>query len=239
MDEKTPPPAPKRKSRGCLGMVMTLFVLGLLGALALGFYLISQPQEMGDIDGARAASALAPVRDLKSVVQNAVDRGYSVTLTEEEINGYLARTLLARQAGLLSEHVSLDGVWVRLEPGRAEIIMERRILGRPFTVSSYVRIEQTEELNGRTRTHIVPNGGPYVDGVKLNRGGRFGRLIVPEGFLHLTKPAYKALADVYGHETPEGWESELQFGAMSRVRIEDGRLTLEPIGSEQGTPGKL
>ncbi|HEY8962671.1 MAG TPA: hypothetical protein VIM57_10750 [Luteolibacter sp.] len=238
MDEKTPA-TPKRKSRGCLGMVMTLCVTGLLGFLALAFYLICQPQEMGDIDGARAASTLAPVRDLKTVVQNAIDRGYSVTLTEEEINGYLARTLLARQAGLLSEHVSLDGVWVRLEPGRAEIIMERRILGRPFTVSSYVRIEQTEELNGRTRTRIVPNGGPYVKGVKWNRGGRFGRLVVPEGFLHLTMPAYKALAEVYGHETAEGWESELQFGAMSRVRIEDGRLTLEPIGSGQDTPGKL
>jgi hypothetical protein len=218
---------------------MTLFVLGLLGGLALSFYLISQPQEMGDIDGARAASALAPVRDLKTVVQNAIDRGYSVTLSEEEINGYLARTLLARQAGLLSEHVSLDGVWVRLEPGRAEIIMERRILGRPSTVSSYVRIEQTEELNGRTRTQIIPNGGPYLDGVKVNRGGRFGRLVVPEGFLHLTKPAYKALAGVYGHETPEGWESDLQFGAMSKVRIEDGRLMLEPIGSEQSLPGKF
>jgi hypothetical protein len=238
MDEKTPA-SPKRKSRGCLGRVMTLFVLGLLGGLALSFYLISQPQEMGDIDGARAASTLAPVRDLKTVVQNAVDRGYSVTLSEEEINGFLARTLLARQAGLLSEHVSLDGVWVRLEPGRAEIIMERRILGRPFTVSSYVQIEQTEELNGRTRTQIIPHGGPYFEGAKVNRGGRFGRLVVPEGFLHLTKPAYKALAEVYGHETPEGWESDLQFGAMSRVRIEDGRLTLEPIGSEQNLPGKL
>jgi hypothetical protein len=238
MDEKTPA-SPKRKSRGCLGRVMTLFVLGLLGGLALSFYLISQPQEMGDIEGARAASTLVPVRDLKTVVQNAVERGYSVTLTEEEINGYLARTLLARQAGLLSEHVSLDGVWIRLESGRAEIIMERRILGRPFTVSSYVRIEQTEELNGRTRTRIIPNGGPYLEGVKVNRGGRFGRLVVPEGFLHLTKPAYQALAEVYGRETAEGWESDLQLGAMARVRIEDGRLTLEPIGSEQESPGKL
>lgn len=238
MDQKTPA-APKRKSRGCLGMLMTSIVLGLLGGLGLAFYLISQPQELGDIDGARSASALAPVRDLKTVVQNAIDRGYSVTLSEEEINGYLARTLLARQAGLLSEHVSLDGVWIRLEPGRAEIVMERRILGRPFTVSSYVRIEQTAELNGRTRTQIVPNGGPYFEGAKLNRGGRFGRLIVPEGFMHLTKPAYKALAEVYGHETADGWESDFQFGAMSRVRIEDGRLTLEPIGSEQVMPGKL
>jgi hypothetical protein len=237
MDQKTV--APKRQSRGCLGRVMTFFVLGLLGSLALAFYLISQPQELDDIEGARAASALTPVRDLKAVVQNAVERGYPVTLTEEELNGYLARTLLARQAGLLSEHVSLDGVWIRLEQGRAEIVMERRILGRPFTVSSYVRVEQTEELNGRTRTQIIPNGGPYFEGGKVNRGGRFGRLVVPEGFLHLTMPAYKALAEVYGKETSDGWESELQFGEMAQVRIEEGRLTLEPIKPEPDSPGKF
>ena len=150
-----------------------------------------------------------------------------------------ARTLLARQGGLLSEHVSLDGVWVRLEKDRAEIVMERRILGRPFTVSNYVQIEQIEEGVGRTTTRILPHGGPYVSGGKINRGGRFGRLVVPEGFLHLTMPAYRALAAVYGKVTDDGWESDLQLGEMARVKIDDGRLTLDPVGLGQTVPSKF
>lgn len=232
--------APKRKSGGCLGRLLAVFVLGLSGSVALALWLVFLPQELDGVDGAGARAELAPRRDLKAVVQSAIDRGYPVTLTEEELNGYLARTLAVRQAGLLSEHVSLDGVWVRLEAGRAEIILERRLLGRPFTVSCYLRIEQTEELNGRISTRIVPNGGPLVKNTPLpNRGGRFGRLVVPEGFSHLTLPAFRHLAEAFGSVTPEGWDSELQLGSMARVRIDDGRLRLDPIGPEQGVPTKF
>jgi len=232
--------APGRKSGGCLGRLLVLFVLGVTGCMALALYLLWQPQELDDVDGAGSAAALAPRRDLKAVVQSAIDRGYPVTISEEELNGYLARTLAVRQAGLLSEHVSLDGVWVRLEAGRAEIIMERRVLGRPFTLSAYVRIERTEELNGRATTRIIPNGGPIARGWPLpDRGGRFGRLVVPEGFLHLTLPAFRHLAEVFGTFTPEGWDGDLQLGAMANVRIDDGRLTLEPLSAEQAAPPKF
>lgn len=216
------PDKPRKSGGGCIGLLVKLFMLLFLTGLGAALFFIAQPQDLTDIGGYGPAAALAQRKDLKTTLQNSLDRGYEVTLTEEDINGYLSRTLSSRQGGLLGNYVTLDGAWVRLEQGRVEIVLERRIFGHPLTVSSYVQISQMVSPTGAASTEGVLHGGPYLQDIPLNRGGRFGQLVVPQGFLHLVLPSFANLAAVYKDEI------DLALGRMARIRIEKDKLILDP-----------
>jgi hypothetical protein len=96
----------------------------------------------------------------------------------------------------------------------------------------YLQVARVEGGKGRI-TEIERHGGPYhKDFPNPPRGGRFGKLVVPQGFLLLVMPAYEKLAAAF----PE--EIELAFRDMARITIENDRLVLdprEPMG-QQGMP---
>jgi hypothetical protein len=67
------------------------------------------------------------------------------------------------------------------------------------------------------------HGGPYHPYLPFPKcGGRFGQLPVPQGFLLLVMPAFNHLAKAF----PE--ELHLGFEEITRIKIEDERLTLDP-----------
>lgn len=213
---------PARTPRGCLPR-LTVWLL-LLAAVGLGFslYYIAQPQDLSDIQGYRPESRALLRRDLPKMLQTSLDRSYPVTITEGEINDWLRGVLRAKQAGLLAEKVSLDGVWVRLEDGRAEIILERKVMGKPFTISMYLKVDVTENEEGVNR-EVKRHGGRYHPYLPFPTvGGRFGKLAVPQGFLLLVLPSFQKLATMF----PE--EIRLGFEEMTRIKIEKNRLTLDP-----------
>lgn len=217
---------------GCLGKLVSLILLAAACVLGAALFFIFQPQDLSDLGGYGPAAKSTSQRNLKTVLQSALDRGYPVAVTESEINQWLNRTLTAKQGGALASQVSLERVWVRLADGHAEVIMERSLLGRPFTVSMFVTVEQSQGARG-VRTEIHRHGGPYHENLpKPMRGGRFGRLIVPQGFLILVMPAYAKLAEIYHQEI------RLAFEEMARIRIEPGRLLLESR-EPAGDPSKL
>jgi hypothetical protein len=214
----------KLKPKGsCLGKLVTLVALAGVAGLGVAVFFMARPQDLSDIKGIAGTSK---PRDLRAVLQSAVDRGYEVTLTEEEINLYLKQTLLAKQGGMLEKAVTFDGVRVRLEEGRAEIIMQRSVMGQPLTLSMFVRVEQTLNMKGTTQTTVMRDGGPFLPQVprteRIVKGGRFGQLVVPQGFLLLVLPAYEKLAALYQKEL------ELGFEEMSRITMSDGKLVLDP-----------
>jgi hypothetical protein len=218
-------------SGGCLRSLLSFFIMMMVCGLGAAMFFVSQPQDLSDIGmgGFGPVSSGENSRDLRAVLRASLDRGHKVTISETEINSWLARTLEAKQGGPLAEWISMGRVCVRLEENMAEIIMERRAFGRPFTVSMFVKIEQTEE-KGRVRTVIERHGGPYSpDLPKPMRGGRFGRLVVPQGFLMLVVPAYEQLAGTYQEEI------HLAFEEMSRIRIEPNRLVLDPRPDSNST----
>lgn len=215
---------PKPKSGGgCLGKLFFLILLAAACGLGAAVFYIAQPQDLSDIGGHGPSVKATPARDMKAVLKNSIDRGYPVTLTETEINHWLGRTLLAKQGGLLADQVSFERVWVRLEDGVAEVIMERKVLGRAFTVSMFLQIEQLQGPRSVTKT-VLMHGGPYHESVPVPpRGGRFGKLVVPQGFLVLVLPAYQKLAAVFREEIHLGFEE------MMRIKIEKNRLVLNPL----------
>jgi hypothetical protein len=195
-------PAQRNSDGGCLSKLA--FMILMLAAIGLGsaLFLIVQPQDLSELT--RNANSAPGNREMKVVLKNAIDRGYPVTLSEAEINHWLGRTLVVKQGGLLESKASLDRVWVRLEDGTAEVLMARK------GVSTEVKL----------------HGGPYhPDYPKPPRGGRFGQLVVPQGFLLLVMPAYQKLTDLFPDEINLGFEE------MSRIQIEKGRLVLDPRAS--------
>ncbi len=222
---------PKKPSSGggCISKLLFLILLAAAAGLGAAVFFVSQPQDLTDLGGYGPGMKTAPEREMKVVLKTAIDRSYPVTLTEAEINQWLARTLATKQGGLFEGKFTLDRVWVRLEDGRAEVIMARSLLGKPFTVSMYLQAERMEGPKG-TRTEIRLHGGPYhKDLPDPPQGGRFGKLVVPQGFLLLVMPAYEKLAAQFAGEI------ELGFRDMARIKFEKGRLVLdprEPLGQE-------
>lgn len=217
---------------GCFSKLLFLILLGAAAGLGAAIFAAVEPQDLSDLRNPAPTAKAVPPREMKVVLKNSIDRGYPLTLQEAEINQWLARTLTTKQGGFLEGKVTLDRVWVRLEEGRAEVVMERRFLGRPFTVSMFLQVERMEGPQG-TFTEIRMQGGPYhPDFPKPPRGGRFGNLVVPQGFLILVMPAFEKLAAAF----PE--EIELGLREMSRITLEKGHIVLdprEPLG-QQGMP---
>lgn len=208
-------PLPEKKK----GVIMrNLLLLALLALAVLGglTYLTFDPQSLTDIDGYRESKPLLPPqgRDLEKVLESAQKGGHAVTLSEEEINNYILRTLKLEQGGWFMGHVELKGVWVRLEDGVAEVIIERELMGqRRHTLAMRLSVEQTMDENGKVKTMVN-----FV-------GGRFGRTRVPRGYLHLVIGSFQSLGRAYGGEIDT---LKTMFKGMTRVTIEDGELILTP-----------
>jgi len=231
----------KRKG-GCISRLATLFAFLGLAALAAALYFIAQPQDTSDIEGVGPGAVGKRVRDLKVVLEKSREDGYPVTLSEEEINLYLRETLESKQGGLLADQVSLDEVMVRLEEGKAEVVLVRRVAGRPFTVSLFVQADSYELPDGTIQREISMSGGPYHDTIPRPLiGGRFGRIQVPQGFIRfLTLESFSRLASVY--RDPSSKEPALELDLiedMSRIEIHEGRLELDPRANtrELSLPG--
>ncbi len=207
---------------GCFSRLISLFVFVLLIGAGVCIYLAAQPQDLTALKRAAADSAPASKREMKDVLKNAVDRGYPVPLSEAQINAWLSRTVSGRQTGAPQLKASFKNVWVKLEDGLAEIIMERDVMGYALTTSMFLQIEKRESAEGM-RTEIMLDGGAFHPSFpKPPRGGRIGQLVVPQGFLLLTMPAYEKLATLLTTEI------DLGFREMSAIKFEKGKLTLDP-----------
>ncbi len=159
---------------------------------------------------------------MEAVLRKSIEGDYSVLLSEKEINEWLARELKLKQTGELAEWAEMKRVWVRLKEDVAEIIVEREIAGRPFTTSMFLKIDQVESAKGIS-TQIHLHGGLFHDSIpSLTRGGRFGKLTLPQGFLILVMPEFRRLGSLF--ET----EIDLGFGQMARIKMKDGQLELDP-----------
>jgi len=203
-----------------IGKVMRLLIFVVcLGFIAVIYYM-AQPQDVTDIDG--RDPSVSPPRDLQEVLTKAVEGRYSVMITEAEINQMLHRKLVAKQGGLLEGNAVIKSVLVRLKPDIAEVILVRDVFGREVTVSMYLQIEQVESQSGIS-TQIHLHGADLQSTSRVpKKGGRFGQLTVPQGFLVVVMPDFIKIADALSTEI------ELGFEKMTRFKIDDKRITLDP-----------
>lgn len=215
-------PTKQAASGGCFSKLLVLILLAAVAGFGAAVFFVVQPQNLTDLGGYGPSARGIPERDLKDVLKNSIDRGYPIVLSESEINRWLAQALVMKQGGFLGDNIKLERFWVRLEDGRAELIIERSIMGHPFTTSMYMQIEKQQGAR-ETITHYNPAGGSFISGYPIpQKGGRLGQLVVPQGFLYLLLPSYEKIADLFAPET------ELAFKKMQQVKFEKGRLVLDP-----------
>jgi hypothetical protein len=211
-----------RSGNGFFHKFITLFLTITIVGLGVAAYYATQPQDLSDIKGYSTNGKVVGVKDVKTILRNSINRGFPVTLTEQEINTWLTSTLKTKQGGLLGSQVSLDHVWVRLLEGYAEVIMERKVFGFPMTVSMFIKIGKVPGKHGMI-TQVKLDGGPYLpDAPQPLRGGHFGQLVVPQGFLVLVLPAYAKLSALFTEEKNLGAQS------MSDIKIQEGKMILNP-----------
>lgn len=211
-----PPPPAEMSVVQKLGVV---FVITAILGFSMCIFMMVTPQSLDDLDG------LDPNdrgRNLTDVLRESHNRQIPITLREAEINQWLATSLEVNQARLLDEEVKFKRVAVRMMDGTLEVILEREWFDRPMTLSMFFSVEQQEE-GDRIQTTLHLHGGRYAAWLPVPpRGGRFGQLIVPQGFLRLTMPAYQSLADAMTDEL------ELGFKKMARIKLEDKKIHLDP-----------
>jgi len=223
-------PYKKSNGSGILYKLAIVFVAVTISGLVFCVYLLALPQTFEGVDGLESPDG---GRDVAAVLRESQLRQVPVTLTEAEINQWLARTLVARQGGRLEDSVEFKRVVVRITEGLGELVMEREVAGHPFTVSMYFTIDQVRDGN-RLRTELNLHGGGYAPWLpKPPRGGRFGQLPVPQGFLRLVMPSFEALAEVLAEELNNG------FKKMVYIRFEDKRIELDPRIPRRGVDGEL
>lgn len=204
---------------GFLYKVGVVFVAATIsGMLACLVFMVS-PQDFSGVGGLNSSEG---GRDVSAVLRESQSRQIPVTLTEAEINQWLARTLRGRQGGRFEDNASFKRVVVRIEQGLIEVVMEREIYGRTMTVSMFFTVQQIQD-GDRLQTRLNIHGGRFAPWLpNPPRGGRFGQLAMPQGFLRIVLPSYEALGDVLSEELNNG------FKRMTFIRIGDKRIELDP-----------
>ena len=199
----------KRFQSAVLLFAVVLLIF-LFTAIALSFL----PQDLSDLEGRNEDStASAPQRDIEQVLKNAAEQGIQATLTEKEVNQWLAHRLSGTQEGMLQNTVSYKGTWVRIKDGWVEFIFEREAFNRPHTIAMSVEIEQLIEENNQMSSDITW------------KNGRLGQMPVPQGYLLLVMSSYEELATAMAKEV-QSLKSMLRGKAV--IEFAEGKVTFSP-----------
>lgn len=187
---------------GGLTLVLLLLMLGgLVFCYTLAF--------TSDACDARIPASGSSVPNLKNLLAIGLSSGQNLTVTEEDINGYLAATLKARQGGPLADRAPLRRVAVRLRDGNFHVVLVREILGREHSVAVRLTPSQTGA------------GGERVWSVQPS-GGSIGKLPIAGGLVALALHPVNQLAAIY--------RDELKIlRHASSIRVESGRVQLGPV----------
>lgn len=209
-----------RRPFSLLGNFIFLCTLGIIGVIGWVVVQTWIPQDLSTLPGYKKAGDEANIPEL---LRQAVKKNVTLTLTEEDVNKYIASTLKASQHGILSSIARPNGVGVRFHEGYMEIIIERQIASQYLqTISLFVTVIQEEDPSSplpSTRLEYRENNEKqsYID-----KGGTLGSIAVPQGYMRLLLPAFENLADAY----EDFLSSVIDNGRI--IRISEGRIDLMP-----------
>lgn len=220
-------PAPMENRGSALKRLFLLVASLLVVGMGFAVYLSFQPQDLDGISGYRSDDRLENPIDIPARIEAAAKTRQPITLSERQINSWLAANLRVKQEGKLADVVDMKGVWIRfdkVEGGRAEIVIEREVRGITHTSSLYMRFERKKKENGAFTTTVRKDGGRFLGAVLI--GGRFGQLKVPQGFILFTQDAYKSLGALFEREA--GFlEEEIIRKAGGEIIFEDKKMRID------------
>lgn len=184
------------------------------------------PQSLNDVAGYQDQGSS---RDLLVMLKKA--NGGEVSFTEGELNRYLRETCRMRQTGLFSLIAHVQGLAVRVHDGYAELVVDR-IIGANIHQTTSVNISFHQETHlGRPELKVAFHGGEPLFG-SVPRGGKIGRVEVPQRPVEMLKPALETLLDCY----PEFVRIIEEYGYCPQfikgTNGAEGRVLLVPYSPE-------
>lgn len=208
-------------------MILVLLVLGILSGMVAFVYYGWQAKDMDGVSGREGISRgqfSFEYVDLESKLRNALNAYKEVTITEAQLNLYIAKKLKMSQGGYFKDFAKVKGVYVDLKPGEMEIFIEREIaqyahdgkiktdVFKPFThtVSMTVTIAKHETKDGKKG---------YVGRIP---GGFIGNAPAPNSLVTLIKPSFDQIHDHFKTEL------DLGYHKMRVIKVEEGKLVLDP-----------
>lgn len=204
-----------------------LFAILFVGGLTYGTYRSFESPDLKDIAGRAEDDREPNPVDVPKLIELAAKNRKPITITERQMNTWLADTLKGRQEGFVAEYVKMEGVWVCFDDddgGRAEVVIERAFMGRPHTVSMFFRIERKKKEDGTYTTFVHKDSG-RIFGLSA-AGGRFGQIRVPQGFLFFTHQAFSALGKLFEEEL-RLMEIEITSRGGGRILFEKNQLRID------------
>lgn len=212
--------SPPRTPFSLLGNLIFLLTIAIIAGIGWLLWQTWLPQDLSSLPGYREAD---PTINISELLRQADKNNTALTLSESDINRYIASTLKASQHGILSPFTKPNGVGIRLHDGYMEIIIERQVASsRMQTVSLFVTVVQLEDPNSpRPLTTLEYRRNDGRDSVATT-GGTLGRLSVPQGYMFLVQPAFANLARAYD----ELLSSLIDSGRI--INISPGRVDLLP-----------
>ncbi len=176
-----------------LAALLFLLFTGLLAHLVLQMW---TPQPLNDIAGFAERGGRA--EDLAVRLDEA--DGHELVIYEGELNRYLKETCRMRQTGLFSIIAHAQAVGVRIHDGYAELVIDR-VLGANFHQTTSAHISFTQKMeHGRPTLRAEFRGGAPILG-SMPRGGRIGRLAIPQRHIQMLQPALETMLACYPNIT--------------------------------------
>ena len=214
------------QSRGfsILKTIVTIVVLLALIGMAAHTVMSWIPRNLQDVDGTDPVDEGVKIPDLAERLSEAIEKSYEVTITEAELNRYIASRLELTQSSIVDDYVKITGVYIDLKPDLLDVSIEREFdipnnqqadgskkFGfLPFsqTVSMQLELRTVDDIEGlKSRTVSFP-------------GGNFGKAPAPGLLVGIVKPSFDVIAEVFQEEIKLGYEE------MTSIVISDGLITL-------------
>lgn len=204
-----------------VGNMIFLLTLSFIVGIGWLVYQTWIPQDLATLPGYKKAEQAPNIPDL---LRKADKTNSILTLSESDVNRYLASTLKASQNGVLSPVARPSGVGIRFHNQFMEIILERTVLSNmKQTVSLFLSIEQEEKGPGQhpvTRIEFSEfSKKPHF----VRWGGTLGAITVPQGYMFFLRPAFENLATAY----KDLLSSLIDSGRL--IQFSDGQVDLIPI----------
>lgn len=190
------------------------FIKCLIGSAVVAALILAAlpPEEIPELDP--DASVMAPAINLE--IMEAMEYGQSRTFvyTQEDINGYLLRTVRGAKNGLLKDYVKFDRAYVIIKTQDVSMNVQQSIFGYPV----YAGFRYNLELD------------PVKSEVKVEHlGGNLGRLK-----LH---PAICPYADKAFFQIWEAFKKEKQLlKGLQAIAIQDGVISFVTKGPGAPVP---
>jgi hypothetical protein len=216
--------------------IVAIVVLVALTSIAAHTVMSWVPRNLQDVAGTGPVEEGAKIPDLAERLKEAIQKSYEVSITEEELNRYIASKLELTQSSIVDDYVKITGVYVDLKPDLIDVSIEREFdipnnqqsdgskkLGfMPFsqTISMQLELRTTDsDDGGKERSLSFP-------------GGNFGKAPAPGSLVRIVKPSFDVIAEVFANEI------NLSYGEMTSVVVSEGVITLDPrpVIIKQGRP---